>query len=194
MKVRGLAMSMNAIFVQVEDAEIAGFEADPDSVEALFTDQTLPTAGLLNMAAAMQERLKAVGPQTMAATLSRLPDPLRRQIEGSLRRTTEAMASGQGGDDILKLMQKHLARRADPPGGAREVLSLDKAWNWGTTQRVSPAMVRRAISARVACASSAMNCVARKSKPRRSPGSTRRECRNSASTPVGATEQRIRNG
>ena len=129
MKVRGLAMSMNAIFVQVEDAEIAGFEADPDSVEALFTDQTLPTAGLLNMAAAMQERLKAVGPQTMAATLSRLPDPLRRQIEGSLRRTTEAMASGQGGDDILKLMQKHLARRADPPGGKRDVLSLDKAWH-----------------------------------------------------------------
>jgi len=39
-------MSMNAIFVQVEDAEIARFEADPDSVEGLFAEQTLPAAGV----------------------------------------------------------------------------------------------------------------------------------------------------
>jgi hypothetical protein len=56
-------MSMDAIFVQVEDAEIARFEADPDLVEALFANQTLPTAGLLNMTAAMQERLRAIGPE-----------------------------------------------------------------------------------------------------------------------------------
>jgi hypothetical protein len=122
-------MSMNAMFVQVPDAEIARFEADPDSVEALFANQTLPTTGLLNMTAAMQDRLRAIGPQTMAATLSRLPDPLRQQIQASLDRTTAAMASGQGGDDILKLMQKHLARRAEPVGGKREVLSLEKAWH-----------------------------------------------------------------
>jgi hypothetical protein len=122
-------MSMNAIFVQVEDAEIARFEADPDSVEALFANQTLPTAGLLNMTAAMQERLRATGPQMMAATLARLPDSLRQQFEASLGRTTEALASGQGGDDIVKLMQKRLARGADPASGKREVLSLDKAWH-----------------------------------------------------------------
>jgi hypothetical protein len=50
MKMRDIAMSMNAIFVQVEDAE------------------------------------------------------------ASLGRTTAALASGQGGDDILKLMQSRLAR------------------------------------------------------------------------------------
>jgi hypothetical protein len=122
-------MSMSAMFVQVEDAEIAGFAADPDSVEGLFANQTLPTTGLLNLAATMQERLRAIGPQTMAATLSRLPDPLRQQLEASLGRTTAAMASGQGADDILKLMQKHLARRAGPAGGKREVLSLEKAWH-----------------------------------------------------------------
>ena len=122
-------MSMNAFFVQVEDAEIARFEADSDSVEALFAEQTLPTAGLLNMTAAMQERLRATGPQMMAETLSRLPEPLRQQIEASLGRTTAALASGQGGDDILRLMQKQLARRTDPGGGKREVLSLDKAWH-----------------------------------------------------------------
>jgi hypothetical protein len=122
-------VSMNALFVQVEDAEIARFEADPDSVEALFVNQTLPATGLLNMTAAMQERLRAIGPQAMAATLLRLPDSLRQQIQASLDRTTSAMASGQGGDDILKLMQKHVARRAEPVGGKREVLSLEKAWH-----------------------------------------------------------------
>jgi Domain of unknown function (DUF1877) len=119
---------MNAMFVQVEDAEIARFEADPDSVEALFANQTLSTTGLLNMTAAMQQRLRAIGPKTMAETLSRFPDSLRQQIEASLGRTAEAMASGQGGDDILKLMQKHLARHAEP-GEKREVLSLEKAWH-----------------------------------------------------------------
>jgi Domain of unknown function (DUF1877) len=48
-------MSMNVLFVQVEDAEIARFEADPDSVKARFVNQTLPTTGLLNVTAAMQK-------------------------------------------------------------------------------------------------------------------------------------------
>ena len=120
---------MNAIFVQVEDAEIARFEADPDSVETLFADQALPAAGLLNMTAVMQDRIRAMGPQTIAATLSRLPEPLRQQLEASLGRTTAAMAAGEGGDDILQLMEKQLARRAAPGGGKREVLSLEKAWH-----------------------------------------------------------------
>ena len=63
-------MSINAVFVQVEEAEIARFEADPDLVETLFTDEAPPTAGLLNLTAAMEERLRTVGPQAMAATLS----------------------------------------------------------------------------------------------------------------------------
>ncbi len=122
-------MSMNAIFVQVEDAEIPRFEADPDSVEALFADQTLPSTGLLNMTAAMQERVRTTGPQTIAATLSHLPEPLRQQLEARFGRTTAAMAAGEGGDDILKLMQKQLERQAGPGGAKREVLSLEKAWH-----------------------------------------------------------------
>jgi hypothetical protein len=122
-------MSINAAFVQVENAEIARFEADPDSVETLFANQTPPTSGMLNMTAAMQERLRTVGPQTMAAALSRLPDSLRQQVEASLGRTTAALAAGEGADDIVKLMEKHLARRAAPAGGKREMLSLEKAWH-----------------------------------------------------------------
>jgi hypothetical protein len=74
---------VDAIFVQVEDAEIAPFEADPDSVEALFANETLPT-GQVNMTDAMQQRLRAIGTQTMAATLSRFPDSIQQQIEARL--------------------------------------------------------------------------------------------------------------
>src|SRR5262245_1401578 len=122
-------MSMTAMFVQVDDAEIARFEADPDSVEVLFADQALPAAGFLNMTAAMEERVRTMGPQAIAATFSRLPEPLRQQLEASLGRTTAAMAAGEGGDDILKLMHKQLARRAGPGDRKREVLSLEKAWH-----------------------------------------------------------------
>jgi uncharacterized protein DUF1877 len=121
-------MSMNAIFVQVEDSEIARFEAEPDSVEALFANETLPTQQL-NMTDAMQQRLRAIGPQTMAATLSRFPESVRQQIEARLGLTTAAMASGQGADEILKLMQKQLSRHGGAAGGKREVLSLEKAWH-----------------------------------------------------------------
>jgi hypothetical protein len=121
-------MSMNAIFVQVEDAEIARFEADPDSVEALFADRTLPT-GQLKMTDAMQQRLRAIGPQTIAATLSRFPESVRQQIEARLGLTTAAMASGQGADDIVKLMEKQFARHGGETGVKRDVLSLEKAWH-----------------------------------------------------------------
>lgn len=119
-------MSMNAMFVQVEDAEIAGFEADPDSVEALFASQAVPTAGMLNLAGAMQERLK-MGPQALADRLSQLPEPLRQQLEGSMTRTASALNAGRGGD-LMKLLQQHLERHGNR-GGKRETLSLDKAWH-----------------------------------------------------------------
>ena len=122
-------MSMCAVFVQVEDADIARFEAAPESVERLFTPQTLPTAGLLNMTAAMQERLQAKGPQSIASMISNLPEPLRRQIEERLGHTVAAMASGEGGVDFVNLMRKHLARRTEPSAAQRDMLSLDKAWH-----------------------------------------------------------------
>jgi hypothetical protein len=39
------------------------------------------------------------------------------------------MAAGEGGDDILKLMEQQMARYAAPGGRKREVLSLEKAWH-----------------------------------------------------------------
>jgi hypothetical protein len=119
-------MSMNAIFVLVEEQEISGFEEDPDSVEALFTDEGPSTAGLLNMAVMMQERLRSMGPQEIEARLSSLPEPLRQQVAASMGRTKTALASG---NDLAKLLQERLEQRARPAAGTRETLSLDKAWH-----------------------------------------------------------------
>jgi hypothetical protein len=101
-------------------------------VEALFEDESLalpPAFTALTKAA--QERLRTIGPQLLASTLSQFDPAMRAQLEQRLGRTTEALAAGAGGDDILKLMQERAARRARPgsPVGARAVLSLEKAWH-----------------------------------------------------------------
>lgn len=121
-------MSMNATFVQVDDADIARFEHNPDLVEALFAGETLSTAGLLNLTAAMHQRVRTLGPEKLAATLENVPEPLRQQIEASIGRTTAQMAAGLSGDEILKVMQARLGRRTEA-SGSREMLSLDKAWH-----------------------------------------------------------------
>ncbi|HKR27263.1 MAG TPA: hypothetical protein VJS11_07400, partial [Acidobacteriaceae bacterium] len=85
---------MNAMFVQVEEAEIAGLVADPDAVEALFTNHKEMATGVQKLVATAQARMQAMGPEQMATVLSRLPEPLQRQLEQSMGRTAEQMASG----------------------------------------------------------------------------------------------------
>jgi hypothetical protein len=122
-------MSMNASFVQVDAGDLAGLQADPSLAEALFQDgPTLPPA-FLALSRTMQDRVRAAGPQYLASALSRLDPSLRRQLEERLGRTTEALAAGAGGDDILKLMQQRAARPASPAVRPRAVLSLEKAWH-----------------------------------------------------------------
>ena len=125
-------MSMNATFAQVDQTEIARFEADPSLVEALFEDESLalpPAFAALTKVA--QERVRTMGPQMLASTLAQFDPEMRAQLEQRLGRTMEALAAGKGGDDILKLMQererKARGARATSPAKAR--LSLDKAWH-----------------------------------------------------------------
>lgn len=122
-------MSMSAMFVQVEEAEIAGLEADPDLVETLFANQREMATGVQKLVATAQVRMQAMGPEQMATVLSRLPEPLQRQLEQSMGRTTEQMASGQGKQDLLKLLQDKLGQRGRAAGKQRETLSLEKAWH-----------------------------------------------------------------
>ena len=122
-------MSMNAMFVQVEEAEIARFAADPDAVESLFATQALPTTGLQKLAASAQARMQAMGPEQMATVLSRLPEPLRQQLEKSMGQSAAQMASGQGKNDLLKLLEAKLVQRGRAASGGRETMSLEKAWH-----------------------------------------------------------------
>ena len=119
-------MSMNAVFVQVEEQEIDGLEADPDSAEELFTDGEASTAALLKMAVLTQDRIHAVGPREVEKRLANLPEPLRQQVAASMDRSKTALASV---DDLTKLLQERLAQRARPQDGEHERLSIEKAWH-----------------------------------------------------------------
>lgn len=120
-------MSMNATFVQVDAAELSRIQADPSSAEALFQDESLAGPALA-FTKLMQDRVRTGGPKIAADVLSRLPPQLRQQLEASLGRTSAALASGEGGDTILKMMQERMTRPA-AKAYSRSTLSLDKAWH-----------------------------------------------------------------
>lgn len=129
-------MSMSAEFVQVEEDEAKKIKADPSLAEALFEEPSTSTAalaGMTKMASAMQERVKTVGPQMLAQALSRFDPKTRQMLEERLGRTTASLASGEGGNELLKLMEARGARAAAAVGMAqtrsRQRLSLDKQWH-----------------------------------------------------------------
>jgi len=124
-------MSLNATFVQVDEAELARLQADPSLVETLFEDESLAPPALTPLTKAMQDRVRAAGPGLLADALSRFDPAIRQELEARLGQTTSALAAGAGGDDILKLMVERRVRSTGPApsAGARTVLSLDKAWH-----------------------------------------------------------------
>lgn len=129
-------MSMNATFVQVDMSELPSFQADPSLVEALFQGGSAIPPAFVALAKTMQDRVRAAGPQMMAGVLSRLDPAIRKQLEERLGRSTSALAAGEGGDAIMKLMEERLklmeeqgARSAGSAMGERAVLSLDKDWH-----------------------------------------------------------------
>src|SRR5438132_4986504 len=124
-------MSMNATFVQVDEAELSKLQANPSLAEGLFQDESLVPPAFAALAKKMQDRVRAAGPKFMDDALSRLDPKIRKQLEERLGRTTSALASGEGGDALLKLMEERTGRSAGPAAsaGPRAVLSLDKAWH-----------------------------------------------------------------
>lgn len=124
-------MSMNAVFVQVDSEELAGIRADPAMAEALFHDGPMIPPVFAQLNDAMQERVRAMGPQMMAKVLSQFDAGVRQQLEARLGQSTESLASGQGGEALLKLMQDRGSRAAGMSklAAQRERLSLDKEWH-----------------------------------------------------------------
>jgi hypothetical protein len=124
-------MSMNAIFVQLDPAEIARLQADPDFVESLFASEPVnqPDASVL-FNKQMQDRVRSAAPKMMADTLARMDPTLRKQIEDSMGRTRAAFVSGGGGEQLLQMMQQRADRaRKRTAAAPRSVLSLDKEWH-----------------------------------------------------------------
>jgi hypothetical protein len=124
-------MSMNAVFVQVEEAELSAFRSDPSSVEMLFEDDVPVAPAFGGMTETMRDRVRSTGPTLLADALTRLDPRIRQQLEERLGRTAAAFAAGQGGDDILRLMEQQQVRGsgAASSAGARKMLSLEKDWH-----------------------------------------------------------------
>lgn len=124
-------MSMNAVFVQVEAKELARIQANPSLAEPLFQQGPLIPPAIANLSNVMQERVQKAGPQMLAAALANLDPTLRKRVEGSLGTTTEDLAAGKGGAELLKVMQERRARMMEMTQKAKghTMLSLDKEWH-----------------------------------------------------------------
>lgn len=130
-------MSMQAVFIQVDADEAARIHADPSLAEALFENPAEMAAGLAafgKLNAVMQERMRTTGPQMMAKQLSQMDPRLREMLEQRLGTTAEALASGHGGEQLLKAMEARQARAQAMMDTAKnrsqyKRLSLDKEWH-----------------------------------------------------------------
>lgn len=124
-------MSMNAVFVQVDAAELARIQADPSMAEALFQDGPMMPPIFTQLNETMQARVRTMGPQMMAKALEQFDPELRKKLKARLGQSAESLASGQGGEALLKLMQERGARAAGMTklSGPREKLSLEKEWH-----------------------------------------------------------------
>jgi len=118
-------MSMLATFVQVDPSVLD----DPDRVESLF-EPTSPMPALFDPER-MREAILSRGPRLLAGAMDVHPQ-LREQLEQSLGRSQAALRSGEGGEQLLALMQQRFGGAVGGggrPQGMYTVLSLDKAWH-----------------------------------------------------------------
>jgi len=134
-------MSMSAEFVQVDEAELARIKKDPSWAETLFeSGPPIVPPSLAALSQALQDRMRSSGPRLMADVLAQMNPEMRKQMEARLGVTAAALASGEGGDLLVKAMEDRRERLArtmpgmfdslgSAPPPSREKLSLDKAWH-----------------------------------------------------------------
>jgi hypothetical protein len=124
---------MNAVFVQVDPEELARIEANPSLAEALFEPEfASPLAEFGDLSEQMEERVRTAGPGLLAQTLASLDARLREQLEQRLGATAQHLASGQGGDALLKMMQQRRERAMQMTKAAEKRhprLDLEKEWH-----------------------------------------------------------------
>jgi hypothetical protein len=136
-------MSMMGHFVQVSPDRLKQIIDDPSDVEELFVSEQA-TKAMPKLMGALQG-LQGRAPQMLAASMAAMPPEIRERLAQSLKNLgmdPDALARGEGGDDLAKLMTERmqalgLRLPGQPPasGGGTQAsgkgasLSLDKAWH-----------------------------------------------------------------
>ena len=126
-------MSMNAVFIQVTPDELARIEKVPALAESLFQPgMTSPLAAFGDLSQKMEDRIRAAGPQILGQALANLDPRIRQQLEQRMGATAAQFASGQGGDQLLKIMKERRERAMAMTSGTSKDsprLSLNKDWH-----------------------------------------------------------------
>jgi len=106
-------MSMNAEFVQIDATELARIKRSPAWAETLFHNgpSSMPPQ-LAALGQALEDRMRASGPRLMADVLSQMNPEVRKQMEARLGVTAATLASGEGGDLLVKAMEERRERMA----------------------------------------------------------------------------------
>ena len=125
-------MSMNAVFIQVSADELARIEAVPALAEPLFQSGVgSPLAAFGELSKKMEERIRSAGPEQLAKALANLDPGIRGLFEKRLGLSTEQLSSGQGGQELLQMMQQRRERAMQMMPSTKQSprLSLEKEWH-----------------------------------------------------------------
>lgn len=139
-------MSMMGRFVQVSPDRLKQIIDDPSDVEELFASEQVSQAAMPKLIGALQAQLQRQTPQMLAASMAAMPPEVRERLAQSLKNVgidPDALARGEGGDALAKLMAQRLQELGSrlpgqPPasGGSAQPskkggasLSIDKAWH-----------------------------------------------------------------
>jgi hypothetical protein len=140
-------MSMMGRFVQVSPDRLKQIIDDPSGVEELFaSDQAAQAAQAMpTLMDRLQGQLQRLTPQKFAASMAAMPPEVRDRLAQSLKSVgldPDALARGEGGDELAKLMEQRMQEvrmrfPGQPPasaGGAKAPgkgasLSIEKAWH-----------------------------------------------------------------
>jgi hypothetical protein len=131
-------------FVQVSPDRLQQIIDDPSGVEELFVSEQAAQA-MPKLMGALRERLQGRAPQMLAASMAAMPPELRDRLAQSLKNLgidPDALARGEGGDDLVKLMAQRmqalgLSVPGQPPASSASAqasgkgasISLEKAWH-----------------------------------------------------------------
>lgn len=137
-------MSMMGRFVRVSPDQLKEIIDDPSGVEELFVSEQVSKAMPKFMGAL--QGLQGRAPKMLAASMAAMPPELRDRLAQSLKNLgidPDALARGEGGDDLAKLMAERMQKlglrlpgqqppssgSAQPSGKSGASISLDKAWH-----------------------------------------------------------------